>query len=285
MTYLTKPGSPQEVLNELTHYGVLGMKWGVRKDRPCAGSRKPSYSIDKEGVLKDRKPWSTKKKVLVGTAAVVGLAAAVVSTKVGIDFARAAKQYTHLLNGEGHINPLTFEATSSLRSRYADGSDVDFVVRKGHEFIRRSHVLETKIDTRAYASASAARAKQYGSYDFGNNVMSMFTKKDIKVASYKQGVDTLLENNTKRQLVKTLNREGLGRRLYQDLVMKPVDVANLSYFNMHSRNFDKDSDPRVVQYLETMMAKGYSAVKDQIDGGDAFVLFDNAAFDIVKKTI
>ena len=48
MTYLIKQGSPEEVLNELKHYGVLCMKWGVRKDRP-SGSRKPSYSIDKEG--------------------------------------------------------------------------------------------------------------------------------------------------------------------------------------------------------------------------------------------
>ena len=33
MDYLTKPGSPLSVLAELTHHGVKGMKWGVRKDQ------------------------------------------------------------------------------------------------------------------------------------------------------------------------------------------------------------------------------------------------------------
>jgi hypothetical protein len=30
MTYSEKPATPEELL----HYGVKGMKWGVRKDRP-----------------------------------------------------------------------------------------------------------------------------------------------------------------------------------------------------------------------------------------------------------
>ena len=59
----------------LSHYGVKGMRWGVRKDR---------------------KPWSTKKKVLVGAATVAALGAAVLGTKVGIDFATAAKDYKTL---------------------------------------------------------------------------------------------------------------------------------------------------------------------------------------------
>lgn len=38
-------GSPLRT-NELAHYGVLGMKWGVRKDRSSGSRRKSSKSDD-----------------------------------------------------------------------------------------------------------------------------------------------------------------------------------------------------------------------------------------------
>jgi ribosomal protein S18 acetylase RimI-like enzyme len=34
-----KPGSPEDIL----HYGVKGMKWGVRKDQPSGGAKKQSH--------------------------------------------------------------------------------------------------------------------------------------------------------------------------------------------------------------------------------------------------
>lgn len=250
----------------LVHYGVKGMRWGVTKKD--SGSTNP-------------KAWSTKKKVLIGAGIVAGLSAAVVGTKVGVDFAAAAKDYGNILNKE-NFDPFTFASTPSLRSMYKNSPDVSEKMQKGHEFIRRSKVMETKLDTRAYALASAKGAENYGEFDFGKHLLSLRPNRDIKVASYRQSVDALAENFSKKEVAGLLRRDTLGRRLYQDLAMNPIDRATLGYANLQSRNFDT-SNPVTIKYLNTMISKGFSAVRDIIDGGDAVVLFDSTVFDVTSK--
>lgn len=61
----------------LAHYGVKGMKWGVRHDYEPIGRKKrvknqtEDDSSQKDATESDKKKWSTKKKVLVAGAAIV----------------------------------------------------------------------------------------------------------------------------------------------------------------------------------------------------------------------
>ena len=60
MTYLQKPGSPQEVLDELTHHGIKGMKWGVRGsqsqlDRAAGRTTKKLNKASQKADLKSAK--------------------------------------------------------------------------------------------------------------------------------------------------------------------------------------------------------------------------------------
>jgi hypothetical protein len=56
--------------NELTHYGVLGMKWGIRNDRRDSGSRSPKAEKPKseralrKEALKERKAAMTNKRIM-----------------------------------------------------------------------------------------------------------------------------------------------------------------------------------------------------------------------------
>lgn len=66
-------------MNELYHYGVLGMKWGVRKDRRSSGSRSSSRSSAKSASKVEKKRGlsdSQKRALKIGAAvAVTALAA------------------------------------------------------------------------------------------------------------------------------------------------------------------------------------------------------------------
>ena len=51
----------QEILNELEHYGVKGMKWGVRKDRSSGRSEKAKAKRDLKDTRKDTR-WEEKRQ-------------------------------------------------------------------------------------------------------------------------------------------------------------------------------------------------------------------------------
>lgn len=77
--------------NELYHYGVKGMKWGVRKERISVSREKIKASIDKGAVvtkqfLKDNGPMLAKSTAILAFSAVgLPLAGAVISNYSGLD--------------------------------------------------------------------------------------------------------------------------------------------------------------------------------------------------------
>ncbi len=77
--------------NELKHYGVLGMKWGFRKERTRVCRKKIKASIDKgtavtKQFLKDNGPMLAKSTAMLAFSAVgLPIAGAVISNWSGLD--------------------------------------------------------------------------------------------------------------------------------------------------------------------------------------------------------
>lgn len=61
--------------DELVHYGVKGMKWGVRRVRA-----KSSAKDEAEQTESNKKTWSTAKKVAIGAAVTAGILASAYGT-------------------------------------------------------------------------------------------------------------------------------------------------------------------------------------------------------------
>lgn len=77
--------------NELKHYGVKGMKWGIRKKRTRVSREKIKASIDKGAAvtkqfLKDNGPTLAKSSAILAFSAVgLPIAGAVISNWSGLD--------------------------------------------------------------------------------------------------------------------------------------------------------------------------------------------------------
>lgn len=253
---------------EIVHYGVTGMKWGVRKKEELSAGELETRLIRRKKV---------KRALIIGASAVAVAGAAYASYKVGGDYLTAAKHYSQDLKLDS-MTPM-FDFRPSLRSLY-ESSKYDETVAKGHEFIRRSKVMETSINSRAYVSATEEWSKRYGAEEFGEHLLSIKPIKDIRTPSFKTQVDTVAETFTRKDLKKTLDRTTLGRRIYQNLNLSNTDLAMLKLENFASNWWTSSADPDIDTYFETMTKRGYSATRDFLDRGDAYVLWSPGDFKV-----
>lgn len=99
--------------NELYHYGVKGMKWGIHKDRRNGSHKDFKASIDKGAAvakqfLKDNGPMLAKSTAILAFSAVgLPLAGAVISNYSGLDLsAFGVSSHTEVYETQIKIGPI-----------------------------------------------------------------------------------------------------------------------------------------------------------------------------------
>ena len=233
--------------NELTHYGVKGMKWGVRKKYDYKNDKVSIKTNEKEEVTNNEKRTiMTKKNITIGAAAVGATLAVMgymyVSKKKKIPtFVKEIN--TKLIDKDSLSKVDTIINKNTKMQRISSKKFEDYV-----ESGKSIYVSFDKKDNRLYKEVIPENIKRWGATniisDDGSKAYSHSIKmnKDIKVASqYK-----MFEAYKK--------------------VFRTDEVKQYEYSNFMTGLSDRNN-PNNKKFIDELTRMGYNAIFDENDMG------------------
>lgn len=269
--------------NYLAHYGVLGMKWGVRKERPTSGHR------------------TYREKSIVGKYTVKKL---VSKTRGNKYISTSEKKVRKLVSGTANVR-------TAMLHKYADSNPyarnyVDSVIKKGTKLQTITVNPDYKIPNRMYASYKSAdmtrykgryanlASKRYANGGSVYKVINMNTK-DINVPSheksasifndlyksdkaFKKEVDSAFERWDTNPNERIANRKKLFAKVRSG---KASDREMYDAFNITLTDHDYNAPKKFYKKLKN---EGYGAVHDLNDSrygvykaNDPVIIFDTGS--------
>lgn len=232
---------------ELYHYGVKGMKWGVRrrqnKDGSSTSAGKKQRSEDD-----DKKKLTTKQKVAIGATA-AGTALAVIGGIYVYKKINAPVHFTHIKFGE----MVDVDSLSSKDTVLSKGTKMHRISSKSVEDYaaegKRIYVSYLKKDNRIYKESMPDFIRQWGKQgiisDDGTKAYEhiLKTKNDIKIPSKRAMAEMYME------------------------ATKSTKVDRGRYQNFMS-GLNNQDNPEVKTFFEIVKKRGYNALLDENDAGN-----------------
>lgn len=232
---------PDHPVTTLKHYGVLGMKWGVRKRELPAKERVSRQQRLEAQYRKEMSPALAKSKaarrVKIERAAVIGGAA------VGaIALAAAAYGGSRYLSRE--MSPINIAKNTSLQNvnMYGDKLKLERAVFATYK----------KSDNKRYATKFVEQLMGRGSGTMTAYKTELKAKTDILAPS-------------KRQAERYFQQ-------YKDFKKRVdgVDLSRLSYEKWHRSAYSSDNMKADNEFFRFMRNRGYNALQDVLDQNGQF---------------